>query len=171
MASYPGSTITSYWKLYVSVFIRDIRPTIPLWTEHSAWLPTKKIDVSNKQNFNLFYWFKFLFLISANYINCINCILLIYIAIISRSLNSSVGIAAGYVLKGPDSISGNENCFSSPQRPDQYWGPPSHLSNGYRGFSSGVKRQGNEADKPPSSSAYDQESWSCNSTLLYVFMA
>jgi hypothetical protein len=52
-----------------------------------------------------------------------------------NSRDSSVGIATGYglddrqvgvrVLVGP-------RVFSSSRRPDRLWGPPSHLSNGYR---------------------------------------
>jgi len=37
--------------------------------------------------------------------------------------------------------------FSSPPRPDRFWGPPRLLSNGYRErFSAVVKRPGREAD-------------------------
>jgi hypothetical protein len=36
--------------------------------------------------------------------------------------------------------------LSSPPCPDRFWGPPSLLSNGYRGLSLGVKRPGHEAD-------------------------
>jgi hypothetical protein len=40
------------------------------------------------------------------------------------------------------------------QRPDRLRGPPSLISNGYKGvLSSGVKRQGREADHSPSTSA------------------
>jgi hypothetical protein len=43
--------------------------------------------------------------------------------------DSSVGIATGY-LRVPVRAS----IFSSPRRPDRLWGPPSLLSNGYRGM-------------------------------------
>jgi hypothetical protein len=51
-----------------------------------------------------------------------------------RSRDSSVGIATDYELDGPGSIPpGSAKLSSSPQRPDRLWGPPSLLSNGYRG--------------------------------------
>jgi hypothetical protein len=43
------------------------------------------------------------------------------------------------------STPGNARIFSSPQRPDWLWGPPSFLLHGYRGLP-GIKRQGCEAD-------------------------
>jgi hypothetical protein len=44
--------------------------------------------------------------------------------------------------------------FSSPPRPERLWGPPSLLSNGYRGaLSLRVKQPGREADHSPLSSA------------------
>jgi hypothetical protein len=45
-----------------------------------------------------------------------------------------LGIATGYRLGGSGSIPGSARFFSSPQRPAQLWGPPSLLSNGYRGL-------------------------------------
>jgi hypothetical protein len=45
---------------------------------------------------------------------------------------SSVGIATGYGLDDPGSILGSARFFSSPQRPDRLWDPPSLISNGYR---------------------------------------
>jgi hypothetical protein len=66
----------------------------------------------------------------------------------------SVVIATDYGLEFPDSIPGRETFFSSPQRPDLLWGPPSLLSNGCRLLSPrGVKRQEREANYSPPSSA------------------
>jgi hypothetical protein len=68
--------------------------------------------------------------------------------------DSSVGLATGYGLDGRGSFPGRGKRFvSSPQRPDRLWGPPSHLTNGYRGaFSLVVKRPGSKADYSPPSS-------------------
>jgi hypothetical protein len=61
-----------------------------------------------------------------------------------------IGVAMSYGAGRADSIPGSGKIFfSTPQRPDPLWGPPSLLSNGYRG----VKQQGREADHSPPSSA------------------
>jgi hypothetical protein len=62
--------------------------------------------------------------------------------------DSSVGIASGYGLDNPGSISGMVGFFSSPHRPDRLCGPPSSLFNGYRGF---VPRERETAHSRPSS--------------------
>jgi hypothetical protein len=50
------------------------------------------------------------------------------------SWDSSVSIVMGYRLDGWGSIPSRSKRFlSSPPRPDRLWGPPSLLSNGYRG--------------------------------------
>jgi hypothetical protein len=47
-----------------------------------------------------------------------------FIVMFQRSRDSSVGIATGYGLEGRGSIPGRVKIFSSPQRPDQFWGTP-----------------------------------------------
>jgi len=56
--------------------------------------------------------------------------------------------------------------FSSPPRPDLFWGPPSLQSNGYQGasFAEGVKRPGREADHSPTSNAGVKNARSYTST-------
>jgi hypothetical protein len=54
-----------------------------------------------------------------------------------------VGIETGYGLDDQEigvPVPVGARIFSSPYRPDRLWGPPNFLSNGYRGFSLGVKR-------------------------------
>jgi hypothetical protein len=54
-----------------------------------------------------------------------------------RSRDSSVGIATGYGLDHREIgvwVPVGSRIFFSPRRPDQLWGPPSLLSNGYRGL-------------------------------------
>jgi hypothetical protein len=61
--------------------------------------------------------------------------------------------------------------FSSPPRPDRFWGPPSLLSDGYQGlFLLGVKWPGRESDHSPPSSAEVKNTWSCTSCLPYAFV-
>jgi hypothetical protein len=55
--------------------------------------------------------------------------------------DNSVGIAAG-CLKDDRGI----GIHVSTQRTDRFWGPSSPLPNVYKGGSSGMKRQGYEAD-------------------------
>jgi hypothetical protein len=54
-----------------------------------------------------------------------------------RSRDSVVGIATSYGLddrEGGVRVPVRSRIFSSPDRPDQLWGPPNLLSNGYRGL-------------------------------------
>jgi hypothetical protein len=64
-----------------------------------------------------------------------------------------------YVLGDWGSTAGSGwEFFSSPQRSDRFWGPPSPLSNGYQGaLSLGVKRPGRKVDHSPPSSAEVKE--------------
>jgi len=47
---------------------------------------------------------------------------------------------------------------------DRYWGPLCLLSNGYRGYCTGIKRPGRDADHSPSFSAEVKNEWSYTST-------
>jgi hypothetical protein len=59
--------------------------------------------------------------------------------------NITVDVTAGYGLDGPASVPDSARFLSSPQCPDRFWGPPSLLSNGYRGlYLRGQSRQGRE---------------------------
>ena len=70
----------------------------------------------------------------------------------ARGPGSSVGIATGYGLDGPEIESRWEGeIFRT--CPDRSWGPPSPLYNGYRVFPGGKERPGRDADPSPPSSA------------------
>jgi hypothetical protein len=61
--------------------------------------------------------------------------------------------------------------FSSPPRPDRFWGPHSLLSNGYRGCFPGVKLTELEADHSPSSNAEVKIVWRYTPLPQNVFMS
>jgi hypothetical protein len=92
------------------------------------------------------------------------------------SRDSAVGIATGYGLDDRGvgvRVPVGSRIFSSPRRPDRIWGPPSLLSNRYRGggLSPGVKRQERDADQPPPANAEVKNMWIHTSTPPYAFMA
>jgi hypothetical protein len=63
-------------------------------------------------------------------------ILVIFTALV-QSRESAVGIATGYGLDEQDvgvRVPMGARIFTSPYRPDRLWGPPSLLSNGYKGL-------------------------------------
>jgi len=61
--------------------------------------------------------------------------------------DSTVGIAAPYVLAGPGIESRWGETFRT--SPDLPWGPLSFLYKGYRFFFPGAKRSGRGVDNPP----------------------
>jgi hypothetical protein len=79
------------------------------------------------------------------------------------SRHSAVGIAGGY---GPDSpgvgvlVSVGSRKLYSPRRPDWLLGPPNPLTKGCRRvISTGVKRQGREADQSSPTRAEVKKTW------------
>jgi hypothetical protein len=64
-------------------------------------------------------------------------IIIIMIIIIIQNRDSAIGTETGYALDGPGvgvRVPVRAKVFSSPRRPDRLWGPPSLVSNGYRGL-------------------------------------
>jgi hypothetical protein len=89
--------------------------------------------------------------------------------------DSAVGIATGYQLNDRGvrvRFPVGSRIFSSPSRPDLFWGPSNLLSNGYWGlFTRGLKRPECEADHSPPSRAEVKRMWIYTSTPPYAFMA
>jgi hypothetical protein len=97
------------------------------------------------------------------------------LSFIMGSRDSVVGIATGYALEDRGfgvRVPVGSRIFSSPRRPDRFWGPRDLLSNGYCGFfPPGVKRPGREADHSPPASVEVKKIWIYTSTPPYAFMA
>jgi hypothetical protein len=82
-----------------------------------------------------------------------------------KSQDSAVVIVSGYGLDDQGvgvRVPVGSRIFSSPSRPDQFWGPPSLLFNGYWGvLSLEVKWPGRETDHSPPTSAKIKKMWVC----------
>jgi hypothetical protein len=88
------------------------------------------------------------------------------------SYSYSTGLWAGRSGFYGSISGGGWEFFSSPGRPEQFWGPPSLLSNGVTGsLSLGVKRPMHEADHSPHLVPRSKKAWSYISTPQYASMA
>jgi hypothetical protein len=99
---------------------------------------------------------------------------LLFKTLYSSSWDGTVLIATGYGLDDRGvgvRVPVGSRIFSSPRRSDRLWGPPSLLSNGYRGTFPAGKAAGREADHSPPTSAEVKETWVYTSTPPFVFMA
>jgi hypothetical protein len=98
-------------------------------------------------------------------VQCTLCVKTVFLCW-NHTENSVVVIATGYGLDGCGvwfRVPLGSRIFSSPRRPKWLWGPPNRLSNGYWGFSPGVKRTGREADHSAPASAEVKKMW------IYIF--
>jgi hypothetical protein len=84
------------------------------------------------------------------------------------SRDNAVSIATGYGIDGGVRVRFpiGARIFSFPRRPDQFWGPPSLLSNGYPR----VLSPGREADHSLPTSTEVRNTGIYTSTPPYVFM-
>jgi hypothetical protein len=92
---------------------------------------------------------------------------------LTRIRDSAVGIATGYRLDDRGvgvPVPVGSRIFSSPCHADRLWGPPSLLSNGYRGSFPGGKA-GRETDHSTPTSAEVKKMWIYTSTPPYAFIA
>jgi hypothetical protein len=88
---------------------------------------------------------------------------LIYICAWGGGSGSSVGTATGYGWTVGGSNPGGGEIFRT--CPDQLWGPPGLLYNGYRVFPGGSNQPERGADPSPPSSAEVWKQSSCTFTL------
>jgi hypothetical protein len=82
--------------------------------------------------------------------------------LVGRSRDSAVCIATSYGLDDRGvgvQVPVGARIFTSPCRPDRFWGSPNLLSNGHCGLSPGVKRSGRESDHSPPASAQVKKMW------------
>jgi hypothetical protein len=87
---------------------------------------------------------------------------------------SAVGIATGYGLdeRGVGvRVSVESEMFTSPHSPDRLWAHPVSYPMGTGALSSGVKRQGREADDSAPTSDEAKKTWIYTSTPPYIFLA
>jgi hypothetical protein len=87
--------------------------------------------------------------------------------VVPQEPGSSLSTLSDYILDGRDSIpGGGKDIFLYPLCPDQLWGPPSLLSNGYQGPFRGVMRAGVTLTTPSQLGSGKKMNRSCNSSPL-----
>jgi hypothetical protein len=95
-----------------------------------------------------------------NIFKLLNCVLYMN-SLQHNSQNSVISIATGYELDDWEvevQVVVGSRIFSSPSHPDQLWGPPNLLSNGYCGlFPQRLKLPEREANYSPPASCQGQE--------------
>jgi hypothetical protein len=87
------------------------------------------------------------------------------------SRDSVVSIATGYGMDDRGigfRVPVGSRIFSFPRRPDQLWGPPNLLFNGFRGLFPWDITQGREADHSPPASTEVKKMWIYTSTPPYA---
>jgi hypothetical protein len=130
------------------------------WMEFYCEVPIMVVYLHSRSCMNIIKNYSVLICSNFHIYKCLFCLLCKYntcifdtIFVLIESRDGGVGIEIGYGLDDPDGVRvrvlAGARIFSSPRRPDRFWGPPILLFNGRPGLKWPVR----EADHSPPTSA------------------